>query len=71
MRLIDADKVVEYCCGYFGHCTQECIKCGFANSVKDIPTAYNVDKVVKEVWDIYVNSYREILEAVKRGGIND
>lgn len=49
MRLINADDVVKYCCGYFGHCTHECTKCGFANSVRNIPTAYDVEKVLEEL----------------------
>lgn len=79
MRLIDADDVVKYCCGYFGHCTQECTKCGFANSVRNIPTAYDVNKVVERLQysknpysDIDLRQYNNALDLaiaiVKRGG---
>lgn len=64
-RLIDADDVIKYCCQFYRQCCHECEKCGFAKSVKNIPTAYDVDKVVKELeeeQEQWLRGYNQTLE---------
>lgn len=85
MRLIDAEDVIKYCCTSYGQCCHECEKCGFAKSVENIPTAYDVDKVVEELDMCSANhfmrgnhydegmrdAYDNAIDIVRRGGVDE
>lgn len=69
MRLIDADELKESLCDWCitkSHCP-----CGLILDIDNTPTAFDVDKVQKKIWDINVDTYRKLLEAVKRGGVDE
>ncbi len=73
MRLIDADKLEkemnELCCG-------ECEVCGLSNCpAYSQPTAYDVDKVIKEIKELSIREFGEIktddvIKIVKAGDID-
>lgn len=85
MRLIDADKLIDYF--YFGIYDKPIID-GISDRkiidiIKNHPTAYSVDKVVEEFDKKYNNSLwikgneefsitrNELIEIVKQGGVAD
>lgn len=86
MRLIDADKLYlhlnDWACAEApdGFDTGEAtasrevvyktiLDC--MDAVEEQPTAFDVDKVQRKIGDINVDTYLKLLEAIKRGGIND
>ena len=87
MRLIDADKMLaELEEGYDDCDIEEMLEfVGISNCIKRQPTAYDVNKVIEEIWDcehITISSsnsiepklgidLEEVLDIVERGGIDD
>lgn len=84
MRLIDADEIIKTFEKQKQYAKEDIVWCidRAIENVHEQPTAYDVEKVVKELyhskrdyhgdgmWVIDVLNYWEAIDIVKRGGIN-
>ncbi len=81
MRLIDVDKLLDLidtenqrCITITGHD----LTIGIVRSfIEHLPTAYDVDKVVEQIWDMRFDfqevssDKNKVLKIVKEGGVNE